>query len=125
MPTSPTQRTMKVLREWGYTVDVVEQWKRNPKHPAGGYRRDYLHIIDIMAVAGDSTVGIQACGSDFAAHWRKLTIEQAENTRLWLAEPSRRLEIWAWRKVKVKRGGKAMRWQPRIESVTLADLEPK
>ena len=125
MPTSPTQRTMKVLREQGFTVDVVEQWKRNPKHPAGGYRRDYLHIIDILAISFHHTVGIQACGSDFAVHWRKLTIEEAENSFEWLSRPSRTLEIWSWRKVKVKRGGKAMRWQPRVVAVTLADLEQK
>ena len=32
------------------------------------------------------------------------------------------LELWGWRKVKVKRGGKAEIWQPRVREYTLADF---
>lgn len=124
---SPTQRTLKGLRDKGFTADVVEKWIRNPKHPAGGFRRDYLHIIDILALTPDGVMGVQSCGSDFAAHWRTLTEEQAENTRKWLSTPGTSLELWGWRKIKavLKSGkkGKAMRWQPRIKVITLADLK--
>jgi len=33
------------------------------------------------------------------------------------------IEVHGWRKVKVKRGGKAMRWDPRIEPVTIDMME--
>lgn len=40
----------------------------------------------------------------------------------WLSTPGTVLELWAWRKVKAKRGGKAMVWRPRIVEVTLKDV---
>ena len=123
MPTSPTQRTLKELRKRGYMCDIVERWLPIPG--GHGRRRDLFNIIDIIAINGELVLGVQSCGNSFSAHWKKLTIDEAENTRDWLTVPTTRLEIWAWRKVKVKRGGKAMRWQPRIKTVTLADLEQK
>jgi len=41
----------------------------------------------------------------------------------WLETPGTSLEIWCWRKVKHKRGGKAMRWQAKVVEITLEDLE--
>jgi len=118
---SPTQRTLKVLRDKGYKAGVVERWLRY----AGsfGKRQDLFGIIDIIAISPDKTRGIQVCGSSFAEHYRKLTEEFAQATLDWLNCPYRSLEIWAWRKIKKKRGGKMMVWKPRIVEITLEDLK--
>ena len=118
---SPTQRTLKELRKRGFKVGIVERWLSF----AGqfGKRQDLFGIIDIIAITSEMTIGIQACGNSFAEHYRKLTEEKNQESYDWLACSYRRLEIWSWRKVKVKRGGKAMIWQPRICQITLQDLD--
>ena len=52
---SPTQRTLKHLREAGYLlVQVVERW-----NPHARIRQDLFGIIDVVAVGAD-IVGVQA-----------------------------------------------------------------
>lgn len=86
-------------------------------------RKDLFGIIDIIALDPEhGVVGIQSCGQDFAAHERTILVERHEETRDWLSTPGATLELWGWRRVKVKRGGKAVRWTPRIRSFSLADL---
>lgn len=94
-----------------------------------------FNIIDIVALDhGYSTItnecyrkggviGVQSCGTAFSEHLKKLTIEKAEDTRNWLLTPGTSLELWGWRKVKVKRGGKAMKYEPRVQVITLDDLK--
>lgn len=118
---SPTQRTLRELRQQGRVAAVVERFDAF----AGphGLRRDLFGVIDLIALDPQrGVVGVQSCGSDFAAHFRKLTEERAQETYEWLRTPGASLEIWSWRKVKLHRGGVAMRWSPRIREVTLADL---
>jgi len=121
---SPTQRTLKELKKQGVYCDIVERWIKNPKHPAGGFRRDYRGIIDIIGLdlRTGKIRGVQSCGNSFSAHYKKLTIEERENSVLWLSFPTTTLEIWAWRKVKKKRGGKLKIWMPRIRCITEFDL---
>ena len=123
--TSPTQRTLKRLRDCEYRCGIVERWLPIP----GGFgrRKDLFNIIDIIALTPDGVLGVQSCGSSFSEHWKKLTETEAEQTRAWLKTPGTSLEIWGWRKLKsrLKSGkvGKGMRWQPRIQAVTLKDLK--
>jgi len=117
---TPTQRTLKALRDKGYQAGVVERWLRY----AGefGKRQDLFGIIDILATTPDTTLGVQSCGNSFAKHYRKLTNEEVDGSYKWLICPHRKLEIWSWRKVKKRRGGKVMVWRPRIVEITLEDL---
>lgn len=118
---SPTQRTLRALREQGRVCEVVEKFNRF----AGphGVRRDLFFIVDVLALDPQrGFVGVQSCGQDFAAHQRKMLEERAQECIDWLSTPGGRLELWSWRKIKLKRGGKAMRWQPRIREFTLADF---
>lgn len=119
---SPTQRTLKALKDMGRTCGIVERFIAQ----AGpfGQRRDLFGIIDIIALDPErGVVGVQSTGQDFSGHWKKITEEMSENTRLWLETPGASLELWAWRKVKKVRGGKAMIWKPRIASIVLDDLQ--
>lgn len=120
---SPTQRTMRHLREEGNICAVVEKW--NQYVGPHGIRQDLLGIIDIIVLDPvRGFVGIQACGgSGFSAHYKKLTQENAESSIAWLSTPGGRLEIWSWRKVKLQRGGVAIRWQPRVVELTMQDFK--
>ena len=116
--TSPTQRTLGALRNLGYICAIVEKWNAYARK-----RQDMFGIIDIVALApGRGVGGIQSCGTDFAGHHKKFTEERAQECIQWLETPGTFLEIWSWRKVKVKRGGKAMVYQPRVREYTLADF---
>jgi len=117
--TSPTQRTLKHLKDRGWKGSIVERWIPNPKYPGGGKRLDYMNIIDIISIQGPQTLGIQSTGQDFSGHHRKLTEEKAEEVKLWLSGKTRRLLLIGWRKVKKKRGGKAMVWRPRVREYWL------
>ena len=115
---SPTQRTLKYLKDEGWKAGIVERWLMGAK-----VRRDLFNIIDIIAIKPDKgIIGVQSTGQDFSGHYKKLTQEQAQDTRDWL-EAGGRLVLIGWRKLKVKRGGKAMRWTPRIQEIKLEDLE--
>ncbi len=112
---SPTQRTLRLLRERGLRAAVVERWL-----PCG-VRQDLFNIIDVIALDPNrGVIGIQVAGNCFADRYRKLTIERAEETRAWLSTPGTRLEIWAWRKI--SRGRKRPGWEPRIYVLTIEDL---
>lgn len=123
---TPTQRTIKYLREKDWTCDVVERWLKNPKHPAGGFRKDMFGFGDIVAMGEGSIIAIQSCGQAFSEHNRKITEDEkvAENALLWI-ENGGRLILIGWRKVKLKKGGKAMRWSPRIKEFEIKDFTGK
>ena len=65
--------------------------------------------------------GIQSCaGSGFAAHDRKIL--ESEYSPEWL-KAGGHIELWAWRKIKMKRGGKQMVWRPRLKVYSLKDFK--
>lgn len=121
---TPTQRTMRELRNQGRKCAIVEKF--NTFVGKYGIRQDLFGIIDIIALDPQrGVIGVQSCGQDFSGHWKKITIEHNQDAYDWLTTPGAKLELWGWRKIKVKRGGKAMRWEPRIKEITLEDLEEK
>jgi len=119
---SATERTLKHLKQHGYKTAIVEKY--NAYAGEFGVRQDLLGIIDILAFEkGRLLWGVQSTtGSQYADHYRKITEEKCLNTALWLSIPSNRLLLYAWRKVKVKRGGKQTVWKPRITEITMRDL---
>ena len=117
---SPTMRTMAKLKDQYDLVGIVERWIPNPKHPGGGFRKDLFGFLDIICVDRHTgIVGIQSCGQNYAEHMRTITEDCKPEVLIWLLQAD--LQLWAWRKVKVKRGGKAMRWKPRIAYFSLVD----
>ena len=121
MSMSPTQRTIRELKNRGRVCGIVERFLAH----AGpfGKRQDLFGIIDIIALDPQrGVIGVQSCGQAFSEHWRKLTVEKNQESYDWLSTPGAKLELWGWRKIKLKRGGKAMRWAPRIKEITLDDL---
>lgn len=125
MSLSPTQRTLRELRNQGRVCAITEKWVSIPNHPGGGVRRDLFGVIDVLALDPvRGFVGVQCCaGSGFNAHWIKMTQERAQESLDWLKTPGGVLELWGWRRLKVKRGGKAMVWRPRIREITIEDIQ--
>ena len=118
---TPTQRTLRALRSQGRVCAIVEKWNAYAR-----IRQDLFGILDIIALDPQrGVVGVQSTGTAFAAHHKKLTEERAQECVHWLETPGTALELWGWRKVKVKRGGKAMIWRPRVKIYSLDDFFDK
>jgi len=114
------------MRKLGRVCGHTERWIPNPAHPGGGFRKDLFGFIDLIVLDPErGIVGIQSCGNSFKAHFDKITKSECTELVLeWLTSPSKpSLELWAWRKVKLKRGGKAMRWKPRVYVFSLEDFD--
>ena len=118
MGLSPTQRTLAAMREQGRVCGIVERF--NSHVGKFGIRQDLFGFIDIIAIDPvDGIVAIQPCGQSFKQHVDKMIGERNENMYEWIKHAP--IELWGWRKVKLKRGGKAMRWKPRIADIILDD----
>jgi hypothetical protein len=90
--TSPTQRSLKRLREQGYLVQVVEHWNAHAR-----IRQDLFGFIDVLAVREGEILGVQACsGTDAAKRVRKI----ADHPNVGMVRKAGiRIEVWAWRKL--------------------------
>lgn len=120
---SPTQRTLRELKALGRICGIVERF--NAYAGPHGRRIDLFGIIDIISLdTSKGIIGIQSCGQAFSEHIKKITEEKNEECYEWL-RCGGLLECWGWRKVKLKKGGKAMRWKPRIAIFTLDGDEIK
>ncbi len=115
---SPTSRTLEYIRSQGWEADIVERF--NPYAGKFGQRKDCFNVIDIIAMGENSILGIQSTGQDFSGHDKKILEEP--NARKWLKNGGR-LMLIGWRKIKLKRGGKALRWAPRIKEYKLEDFD--
>ena len=119
--TSPTARTLNYLRGQGITCDKAEAFNAYSRKTT-----DLFGFIDVVALDPQrgQIVGIQVTsGSNVQSRVKKILEE--DDIREYAAQWVRcggRVEVWGWRKVKVKRGGKAMRWEPRIVELSQQDL---
>jgi len=120
--TTPMQRTRAELKKHGIVNGIVERYFPKSKKYPFGHKEDFLNIIDIIGL-DHGVVGYQICGTDYQPHIRKITEEKKENTIAWLMAGAR-LELWGWRQLKRKRGGKALYWSPRIADILLVDGLP-
>ena len=105
-------------RHPNWIVGRTEQWLPVASMPGGGVRRDLFGWMDLlllrpsMDIIGIEAVGIQACAmTDRSRHLEKLRATDLSHLiAMWLDAPARGAELWAWRKLKSKRGGKAVKW---------------
>ena len=98
MSLSPTQLTLRDLRESYRLVQVVEHWNTFARK-----RFDLFGFIDIVAVErGERTLGVQCTSySNMSARKKKIEEEHRETKEI-LLTAGWDLEIWGWRKVKGK-----------------------
>ena len=112
---TPTQRTLAALRADGWCAEVVERW-----NPHARVRQDLFGGIDILALRGAETLGVQCTTTGVAERVRKL---RALDTLATMLAAGWRVEVWGWRKACAagKRRGRKT-WQPRV--VVLSDGNP-
>lgn len=122
MGISNTSRTLEYLRSMGWLADKVEQF--NPYAGKYGQRKDMFGFCDIVSLGENSIIAIQSCGQSFSEHDKKIRTDEyaAPNAMKWI-QCGGRIILIGWRKVKLKRGGKAMRWSPRIKEYTIKDFK--
>ena len=138
MATSPTQRALAHCKKQGWTAAVVERWNQYSKtrHDLFGFADLVVlaapgsHVIEFWDAAGRGPIrtpspgailAVQVTsGANVAARVSKIKAEP--RALLWL-RCGGRVEVWGYRKVKVKRGGKAVRWELRVVEIREADFE--
>lgn len=116
MSNTTGHRTLQALRQLGYMAAMVERF--NSHGGPFGVRVDLFGLFDIIAVHPDEgIIGVQCFTTAWKEHYSKFC-ENHEQAYNWLRAGGK-IELWGWRKLKVKRGGKAIRWEPRIETINL------
>ncbi len=115
MAASPTTRSLDRLRKRGWTPCIVE--RRLGKLVT----KDLFGFGDILAIKhGETPVLIQTTtGSNLAARRTKI---YASDLAALVLQSGFRIVLHGWRKLKVRRGGKAMVWTLREEEVTLGQI---
>lgn len=88
---TPTQRSLRYMRDQGYVAEVVEHWV-----PFAKVRRDLFGILDIVCLGANETVGVQTTSaSNVSARVKKIT----ESAHLGaLRRAGWKLVIHGWRK---------------------------
>lgn len=112
---SPMQRSLAHLREHGYEPAIVER-----RLPFGNVTQDFFGIGDVIALKpGERPLLVQTTsGANFAARQDKILA--CEHLPL-LCEHFR-IVLHGWRKRKVRRGGKAERWELREAEFSAEDV---
>lgn len=102
---SPTQRSLKLMRDRGYLVAITEKY-----NPFAKIRQDLFGFIDMLAIKGDETIAIQTTdGTSVSKRINK--IQTLESARLWLESSNRSIVVHGWRKVGPR--GKRKTWECR------------
>jgi len=118
-----TTRTKKLFAEHGFKCEIVERTICGI-----GIRKDFLGGVDQLAmkVGHKHIIGVQSFSTDWAGHYRKIILGEGDRGQatvdevtFWMKLPYTRMCFIGWRKLKVKRGGKAYRWTPRFGRVKL------
>jgi hypothetical protein len=101
---SPTQRTLKKLRDEGWRAAIVEKW-----NPHARIRQDLFGLLDIVAIRGKETKGVQCTTlSNLSPRIQKFA--DSDMTGL-LRDAGWLLECWGWRKLKTG-------WEPKVVNVS-------
>jgi len=111
---SPTARTLEYCRDkLGWHVQVVEKWNQWAHK-----RIDLFGCIDIVAIAGDQIIGIQATDDTSHSKRREKALHEPR-LRAWLAAKAG-FEVWSWGKKGA--AGKRKLWTLRREPLELKML---
>lgn len=90
---TPTQRSLRYLRDLGYTCEVVERW-----NPHARVRQDLFGFADIIAFRRGEVLLVQTTtNSNRTARVAK--VSRNEIARAWLGAMSRTIQVHGWRKL--------------------------
>jgi len=107
---SPTVRSLKKLRDEGYTCQVVEHFNSFVK-----IRQDLFNFIDIVAIRSDvpGVLGVQTTSrSNTSARVKKITDNPISKT--WLSAGNK-IEVHGWSKMGAR--GKVKHWNCFVEEM--------
>lgn len=93
--TSPTQLSLKHMRELGYVCEVTERWNMYAK-----CRQDLYGFIDILCLGENEVVGVQATSYANVSN-RKKKITEHENLAA-VRKAGLRILVHGWHKVNGK-----------------------
>lgn len=113
-PVSVGSKTLAECRKRGWNAQNVEQTIRIP----GGrtFKRDLFGVIDIVALNGNQTIGIQATATS-AHHAHRMDKAFAEpRLRAWLVAGNK-FFVWSWSMQGAR--GETKRWKLREEEISL------
>lgn len=101
---TPTQRSLKYLRDAGYTVAIVEHWNSFVR-----IRQDLFGFIDLLAIRRGETLAVQVTAAGVSARLKKIAgLPVVDRVR----EAGWRIEVHGWRK------NAAGRYVMRIEDIS-------
>lgn len=111
---TPSQRSLKLLRNDGWIVDSVEKYIHQTKQ-----RKDLWGFVDLIAMKpGELPLLVQVTsGSNTAARRTKILTECRENA-LCALKSGFRIEVHGWRKLKKPR----LHWAARIDEIVEDDF---
>ena len=111
---TPTQRSLKKLREDGYIAQVVEHYNQFARR-----RIDLFNVIDIAAIKPDNpgVLGIQTTSTSNISARQKKALASAE-LLVWL-QAGNRFEIWGW----AKRGPRGKRKTYQLKCISLSTVD--
>ena len=115
--TSPTQRTLQLLRKEGYTVAVAEKFNHFIK-----VRQDLFGWIDVVAIHPEinGVMGVQTTsGSNLSARIKKA--QALDSYKTWL-EAGNSIEFHGWRKLKNLPGNRQWDCDRRVINPSSAQL---
>ena len=111
MKASPTVRSLKLLRDRGYLVAIVEKFVR---FPPPGHRVDLWGFVDLLAIkAGEITAVQTTSGANVSARLKKIAASPHIATVL---SAGVRVVVHGWSKKGPR--GKAKKWECREELLT-------
>ena len=87
---TPTERSLKYLREQGYLCAIVEKW-----NPHARIRQDLWGWCDILAIKKDEVLAVQVTSTGVAARIKKI---QESETVGRVREANIRIEVHGWSK---------------------------
>lgn len=110
---SPTQRSLEMLRREGWKVAIVEKW-----NPAVKRRQDLWGFVDILAIRGTETLAVQTTSdSNVAGRVRKIG-ESSDVAAVRAAGWSIHVHGWKSVQAKTKKGTTRKQWKCRIVDVS-------
>lgn len=117
---SPTQRSLKHLREEGWEVAIVEKWNQFSKQ-----RQDLFGFADLLAMRPGEIAAIQVTSTGVAARRKKILAEPRALD--WILAGGT-IYIHGWRKLKQKKKdgtySKVAKYTIREEEVIESDFDP-
>ena len=87
---TPTQRSLKALRNLGYLVEVVEKWNSFTRT-----RKDLWGWADLLAIKRGEVLAVQVTAQAVSTRIAKITVSE---TLARVREAGVRIEVHGWRK---------------------------